>query len=254
MNEFKDKRVFIIGGSSGIGFATLEKFLYLGSRVAVMDINIQNLTSLSWNPSRHEPLFLQGNVRSKLDINNAVDHIINKWDGIDILIYSAGIYPDHLLLEMEEEEWDEVLEVNLKGGFLACQAVAKSMKEQGIKGHIITISSGSYLAAREGSGHYCASKAGLVMLTKVLALELAQFNIQVNSVAPGLVDNEKLDRGYIESFSQRIPFKRPAKPVEISSVIQMIASSSNTYMTGQVIVIDGGLSSGHMGLPPSNRN
>ena len=176
------------------------------------------------------------------------------WGGIDILVYSAGIFPDKEIIHMTENEWDNVLDINTKGAFLACQAVAKQMIAQQCGGHIITISSGSYRSGRPGSGHYCASKAGLVMLTQVLAQELAKYKIMVNSIAPGLIDNPILDENYKEEFVKRIPMERVGTGEDVASSILMITSELNTYITGQTIAVDGGMSAGQYGLKMSNKN
>src|SRR5699024_5500227 len=145
-------------------------------------------------------LLIQGDVRDKKDINYAVTQTESLFGKVDVLIYSAGIFPDHPILEMNEKDWDKVLEINLKGAFLFTQTVAKQMVDSEVAGQIITISSGSYRSARVGSAHYCSSKAGLVMLTKVLAMELARYDIKVNSIAPGLIDSPILDQTYKELF------------------------------------------------------
>lgn len=252
LSDFEGKRVLITGGASGIGLATVNHFLSKGAKVAVFDINQAGLTNLE-NQYQKYLLTIEGDVRRADEIARALGIMVEEWDGIDILVYSAGVFPDRRIIDMEEEDWDRVLDINLKGAFLTCRNVAQRMIAQSGGGHIVTISSGSYQSARIGSGHYCASKAGLVMLTKVLAFELAEHGIQVNSIAPGLVESELLDSSYVETFSKRIPFARPAKPTEVSCAIEMITSSLNTYMTGQIIPIDGGLSSGHYGLPNSNK-
>ncbi|WP_408010185.1 SDR family NAD(P)-dependent oxidoreductase [Pseudalkalibacillus sp. A8] len=255
MNNFEGKRILVTGGASGIGLATVNHFLKIGAKVASFDINRESLNKLRHKVESPEHLLvIEGDVRQKDHISKSLDLIIDKWKGIDILVYSAGIFPDCRITEMSEEDWDQVLDINLKGAFITCRKVARRMIKQGDGGHIVTISSGSYQSARIGSGHYCASKAGLVMLTKVLAIELAKNRIQVNSIAPGLVESERLDLSYIEKFCERIPFARPANPSEVSSAIEMVTSSLNTYMTGQVIAVDGGLSSGHYGLPNSNKS
>ncbi|MCL7749605.1 SDR family NAD(P)-dependent oxidoreductase [Halalkalibacter alkaliphilus] len=254
MAELKEKRILVVGGASGIGLAIVERFLASRNSVAIMDINEEALLRFStldyW---QDRVIAMKGDVRESADINDILTRMKKNWGGIDGLIYSAGIFPDRRIVEMSEEDWDNVLNINLKGAFLVCQAVARQMVEQKEGGHIVTISSGSYQSARVGSGHYCASKAGLVMLTKVLALELADHSIFVNSIAPGLVHSEKLGGEYIDTFSSRIPLGRPAQPEEIASIIELIMSPSNTYLTGQIIPVDGGLSSGHFGLPMSNK-
>lgn len=238
-----------MGGASGIGLETVKHFLSLEAKVAVLDISLKGLKAVL---ADFDLPCVEGDVRNVKDIQKIIELMNKKWKGIDIFIYSAGIYPDRLIIDMTEEEWDRVIDTNLKGAFLASREVSKVMMEQGKGGRIITISSGSYQSARIGSAHYCASKGGLVMLTKVLALVLANYNIQVNSVSPGLVESDVLDPRYIEQFSKRIPLGRPAKKSEVSSFIEMIVSSENEYLTGQILALDGGLSAGHYGLPQSN--
>lgn len=252
---FFDKRVLVIGGASGIGLATAQRYLELGAKVTIMDINVQNLdkaTQLFSNIS-DQFLCLAGDVRIKDDIDNTIKNMVESFGGVDILVYSAGIFPDRLILEMNEDEWDAVMDINAKGAFLSCQAVAKQMLIQGTGGHIVTISSGSYRSGRVGSGHYCASKGALVMMTKVLAMELAPYNIMVNSIAPGLVENSVLDDSYKKEFIKRIPMGRIGSPEDVANAIAMITSTMNTFITGQIISVDGGLSAGQYGLPFSNK-
>lgn len=254
-NDFVSKRVLVIGGASGIGLETVKRFLSLGSKVAVMDINEKSLSYIERQLKKISDQFLclAGDVRSRNDVNKVIDQVTEFLGGIDILVYSAGIFPDHQILEMSEDEWDLVMDINVKGAFLSCKSVAKQMITQGTGGHIVTISSGSYRSGRIGSGHYCASKGALVMFTKVLAMELAKYEIMVNSIAPGLVDNPILDEKYKQEFVKRIPMGRIGKSEDVSSALTMITSSENTFMTGQVVSIDGGLTAGHFGLPLSNK-
>src|SRR5699024_3097579 len=150
-------------------------------------------------------------------------------------------FPDHLIKDMSEEDWDHVQDINLKGAFLSIKYGSEIINNGG---HIITIASGSYRSARIGSSHYCASKAGLVMLTKSAALELATSNIKVNSIAPGLIEHPILDENYIREFVRKIPLNRIGTPEDIARFVSFFTSKNNTYVTGQVIPIDGGLNAG----------
>lgn len=247
-SSHKGKKVFIIGGASGIGLATAKQLLNSDAKVCIMDINEDGLNEVTLSNDCDNLICVKGNATQVNDIQNALSIMVNSFNGLDIFIYCAGIYPKQLLIDMTEDEWDEVMNVNLKGAFLSCKTISKYFIENNVSGHIITISSGSYRFARPGSGHYCASKAGLVMLTKVLAQELAKYKVFVNTVAPGLVNHPNINENYKQQFSSRIPLGRIGEPEDIASVINMITSPNNTYLTGQVISVDGGVSAGHFGL------
>lgn len=248
MGDAAGRRIMVIGGASGIGRATAVRFLDLGAKVAVMDINKELLQRLKSKFS-DQIVCLLGDVRKKKEIDAAVQQTVNALGGIDVLVYSAGIFPNRLVTEMSEAEWDEVMDINVKGAFLACQAVAKQLLQQGTGGHIITISSRSYQSGRVGSAHYGASKAALVMLTKVLAMELAPEGIMVNSIAPGLIESPLIGEEYRRQYIQRVPVGRVGQPDDIAKAIEMIVTADNTFLTGQVISVDGGLSAGQYGLP-----
>lgn len=256
VSSYEGQKVLIMGGASGIGLSTTKAYLNAGAKVAVFDLNRDYLKKFENESKQVEGLhFLcfAGDVRNKERVDEVIENIIQYWDRIDVFIYSAGILPDRLLLEMTEEEWDTVMNINAKGAFISSQAVGKRMVKQNQGGHIITISSGSYQNARVGSGHYCASKGALVMLTKVLALELAPYGIMVNSIAPGLINNPLLSEEYKAAFTQRVPLGRVGEPEDVANHILAITNSDNTFMTGQVITIDGGMTTGHYGLPLSNK-
>lgn len=240
-----------MGGASGIGRATVERFWRLGAKLAVFDINQELLHTLQAQLSE-QILCLTGDVRHKKEVEQAVKQVVNTLGGIDFFIYSAGIFPNRFIVDMSEDEWDQVMDINVKGAFLACQAVAKQLIEQGGGGHIITISSQSYQSGRVGSGHYSASKAALVMLTKVLAMELAPHGILVNSIAPGLIENPVIGERYKQAYIQRVPLGRIGRLDDVAAAIEMLASADNTFLTGQVLSVDGGLSAGSYGLPFSS--
>jgi len=251
MGDYSDKRILVMGGASGIGRATVERFLGLGAKIAVFDINKELLQAIEAKFSK-KILPLYGDVRNKSDIDLAVELMVKTFGGIDVFVYSVGIFPNRLIVDMSENEWDTVMDINVKGAFLSCQAIAKQLITQGTGGHIITISSGSYQSGRVGSGHYCASKGALAMLTKVLAIELAPYGILVNSIAPGLIENPVISEEYKQQYVQRVPMGRIGRPDDVSSAIEMIVSSNNTFITGQVISVDGGISAGAFGLPFSS--
>jgi 3-oxoacyl-[acyl-carrier protein] reductase len=177
------------------------------------------------------------------DAQRVVDEVLKNFGKIDILINNAGITRDNLLLRMSEQDWDEVIETNLKGVFNFTKAVIKHMISQR-SGKIINIASVVGLIGNPGQANYAASKAGIIGFTKALAKEVASRNIQVNVVAPGYVETEmteKLSEEQKKRLFELIPAKRIAKPEEIAYVVKFLASPEADYITGQVIVVDGGL-------------
>jgi 3-oxoacyl-[acyl-carrier protein] reductase len=186
---------------------------------------------------------LQSDVRDFASTQSVVDSVIKEFQRIDILVNNAGITRDNLLLRMTEEDWDLVIDTNLKGSFNYCRAVSRHMMSQR-EGKIINISSIVGVIGNPGQVNYSASKAGVIGLTKTLAKELASRNIQVNAVAPGFVETamtEKLTAQQRQALLNIIPMKRTAQPGEIASVVVFLASPAARYITGQVLCVDGGI-------------
>ena len=248
--------VLVTGAAKGIGFEIANRFLAGGSFVALNDRTLEMVQSALEKLSPVHDGQLIGcvaDVSDAVQVGVMVSQVIQSWGKIDILINNAGIYPSHAFLEMSEADWTRVMDVNAKGVFLVSQAVAREMIARGIEGQIINISSGSYPSARVGSAHYCASKAAAIMLTKVIAMELAPSHIRVNAVAPGLilVDDMALNPQYIESTVQQTPAGRVGTPEDIAEVVFQIAQVESDYLTGAVIAVDGGLTLGRYGIPMS---
>jgi len=187
--------------------------------------------------------YLQFSVADLGQVEQAVDGIIKESGRLDILVNNAGITRDQLLVRMKEEDWDQVLTVNLKGAFNCLKAVAKPMIKQR-SGRIINISSVVGIMGNAGQANYAASKAGLVGLTKSAARELASRNITVNAVAPGFIDTEMMApyAKYREQMEAQIPARRFAKPEEIADLVTFLLTPQASYLTGAVLPIDGGLS------------
>lgn len=168
-------------------------------------------------------------------------------------VANAGIYPNCPVLEMTVEEWDRVMETNLRGVFLTCQAAGRRMLAHGTQGKIVTISSGAYQSGRKGAAHYCASKAGVVVFTKVLAMELAPHRINVNCIAPGLVtverDASQVSDEYVRAIVDTIPWNRAGTPVDIANAALFLASPLADFITGETLSVDGGSSTGRTWLP-----
>jgi len=251
--RFQGKKVLVTGAGHGIGFAVAKAFAEEGARVAVNDINserIDRALELLGGNSCGVP----GDVADVNDARSVVSKAESAIGNLDIVVSNAGIYPSHPFLEMDVNDWDRVMAVNVRGTFLICQAAAQRMVKNKQEGVIITISSGSARFARVGSAHYCASKAAIVMLTRVMALELAPYCIRVNSVSPGIIDvpgGQPLSDTYKQAITGMVPWGRMGSPEDVANVVLLVSDPTADYMTGQVIPVDGGLSAGRYGIPTS---
>ena len=246
MGILENKVVLVTGGARGIGKAISLAFASEGAHVAFSDIELGNSADEALALIRAKgvkALALKSDVRDFAATQVVVDEVKKEFQRIDVLVNNAGITRDNLLMRMTEEDWDMVLDTNLKGTFNYCRAVAKHMISQR-DGKIINISSVVGLIGNPGQVNYSASKAGIIGITKTLAKELASRNIQVNAVAPGFVETsmtEKLTPQQRETLLTMIPMKRTAQPEEIAGVVIFLASPAARYITGQVLCVDGGL-------------
>ncbi len=189
----------------------------------------------------------QADVSKKLEVEEMIAFVVGEFQRIDILVNNAGIHKDALIHQMKEEDWDNVLAINLKGSFNCIQAVAPQMMKQ-IYGKIVNISSIAYMGNR-GTANYSASKAGVIGLTRTTALELAKYNICVNSIAPGMIESPMF-RSIPDRLSQkilaRIPLGRLGNPQDVVNGVLFLVSDESGYITGQTLVIDGGLTVGYV--------
>lgn len=255
-SEFADRCVVVTGGASGIGFAIARAFAQEGAWVVIADVQPQRIDSavqaLQGAPGR--VFGVSGDIRKADEVETIVKASLEHLRRIHILVNNAGIYPNCPVLEMPEDEWDAVLDTNLKGTFLMSQAVARHMVTHGIPGHIVSIASGASHSARRGAAHYCASKAGVVMLAKVLAQELAEHRIHVNVVSPGLIDvgsRPDVSPAYRATLLTTIPWGRMGQPDEVASAVLFLCSRRAEYITGAVVEVDGGSRAGRYFLPYS---
>jgi 3-oxoacyl-[acyl-carrier protein] reductase len=246
MAVLENKIALITGGARGIGRAIALAFASEGAHVAFSDIALGSAAQEVVDLIRAKgvkAIALQSDVRDFASTQSVVDSVIKEFQRIDILVNNAGITRDNLLLRMTEEDWDLVIDTNLKGSFNYCRAVSRHMMSQR-EGKIINISSIVGVIGNPGQVNYSASKAGVIGLTKTLAKELASRNIQVNAVAPGFVETamtEKLTPQQRQALLNIIPMKRTAQPGEIASVVVFFASPAARYITGQVLCVDGGI-------------
>ncbi len=237
----------VTGGGTGIGRGIALEFAKAGADVVVTSRKLANLEKVAEEVIAlgRRSLAVRTDISRKTDVANLVQRVMDEFGAIDILVNNAGTIVRASLLEHSEEDWDAVLDTNLKGYYLCSQAVGRRMVERK-KGNIINISSVRAITAAPGRASYCVSKAGVPMLTRVLALELAHYNIRANAIAPGWVKtnlNEVLwgDPETYKEITAKIPMGRWAELSEIASAALFLASDASSYMTGHTFVVDGGL-------------
>jgi NAD(P)-dependent dehydrogenase (short-subunit alcohol dehydrogenase family) len=253
--RLKDKVAWITGAGNGIGRATAIRFSEEGAKLVISDLDEEGLlaTKEAISTSNPDVAAVEGSVTSRDDVKRMVDTAVDTFGRLDILINNAGILRDGLttrikdgeIFFMSDEKWDTVLDVNLKGTFLCSQAAAVPMMEQKY-GRIVNTSSVGALG-NIGQANYAASKAGVIGLTKTLALEWARYNISVNCVAPGATKTRMADGipdKVMEIFLKKIPMGRIAEPEEIAAVHVFLSSDDASFVTGHVLFVDGGMSVG----------
>jgi 3-oxoacyl-[acyl-carrier protein] reductase len=243
--RFENKHVLITGGARGLGFEIARQFAKEGAILSLLDFNkdllaasVEKLSELS---SSVRGYYADISVRAEVD--RVVSEVENR-QMIDILINNAGIAFETPFLQIEEKEWRRVLDVNLTGMFFVAQSVCRLMAPRKA-GVVVNMSSKNGMDGEFGYAHYNASKAGVIMLTKTMALELAHLNIRVNAVCPGYIQtplSEEIDSPeFTENFVKRyIPLNRVGRPEEIAPLFLFLSGQESTFITGQVFVADGG--------------
>jgi 3-oxoacyl-[acyl-carrier protein] reductase len=243
--KLKDQVAVVTGAGRGIGRAIALQLAREGATLACWDIEEESAAQTAGEVEAmgRSSLSFRVDVARFNQVSSAVEEILGRFSRIDILVNNAGITRDNLLARMSEEEWNQVLDVNLKGTFNCTKAVVKQMMKQR-SGRIVNIASVVGLMGNAGQANYCASKAGIIGFTKAVAKELASRTITVNAVAPGFIETEMTkglgDRG-IEAFLQTIPLRRLGKPEDVTQLVSFLVSEEAGYVTGQVINVDGGL-------------
>lgn len=246
MELLKDKVVIITGASRGIGKAIAEKCIAEGAKVA-----FTYLSSEEKAKALEAELTANGGVAVGFKSNAAefdaaqklVDDVVEKFGTIDVLVNNAGITRDTLLMRMTEEQWDEVMNTNLKSAFNLTKAVQRPMLKAR-KGSIINMSSVVGVSGNAGQANYAASKAGMIGFTKSVAQELGSRNIRCNAIAPGFIETEmtaELDEKVVQDWRNSIPLKRGGQPEDVANTVVFLASEMSAYVTGQTINVCGGM-------------
>jgi NAD(P)-dependent dehydrogenase (short-subunit alcohol dehydrogenase family) len=243
------KGAIVTGGKRGIGRAIALAFAEAGADVVVCGRVVEGELGAVADEIRRlgrRSLAVRADISRKKDVENLVERVMDEFGAIDILVNNAAILIDAPLLEFSEDDWDTVMDTDLKGYYLCAQAVGKKMVERR-RGNIINMASLSAIKAREKAGAYCIAKAGVVMLTKALALELASYNIRVNAIAPPLVKTESTEHVWrnnpevVKQIEARIPLGRITEPGDCVGPALFLASEASRFITGQTIIVDGGL-------------
>lgn len=245
MEMFENKVVIVTGAARGIGQATAQKFAQSGADIALCDLNKEWLeeTSAIVGETRRRVESFSVDVSKGEDVQATVEAIHQAFDTIDVLVNNAGITKDGLVARMTEEDWDRVLDINLKGTFLFTKAVSKYMMKQRA-GAIVNVASIIGLIGNPGQCNYAASKAGVIALTKSVAKELAARNVRANAVAPGFIETkmtENLSEEVRQKMFEAIPLGTFGKPEDVANVIHYLASDEASYVTGEVLTVCGGM-------------
>lgn len=245
MKRFEGKVAVVTGGCRGIGKAIVERFLKEGARVFALDFRIPEAGEVFIEDAEMASRVAckQADVTSFDSVQKVCDEIVAEAGRIDFLVNNAGVTRDNLLMRMSEEEWDMVMNTNLKGVFICTKVFSRVMMSQRY-GRIVNIGSVVGSMGNAGQANYSSSKAGLIGFTKSIAKELASRNILVNCVAPGYVRTPMTDKLTDEqraAFLVGIPLKRPAEAEDIANVVTFFASEDASYVTGQLIHVDGGM-------------
>lgn len=243
--RLKDKVAIITGAANGIGFAAAKRFAEEGAKVVIADFNeaegVMRQTEL--NEEGYDVVFIQVDVSNKDSVGMMVEQVVSTFGTVDILINNAGITRDAMLTKMKQEDFQQVLDVNLTGVFNCTQAVAPFMIDQG-KGKIVSTSSVSGVYGNVGQTNYAAAKAAIIGMTKTWAKELGRKGINVNAVAPGFTETNMVatvPEKVVEAMKASIPMQRLGKPEDIANAYLFLASNESDYVNGIVLHVDGGI-------------
>ena len=242
----ENKTIFITGGSRGIGKEVALKFAENGYNIVTYYVSektdVEGLKK-EYEEKGVKSLILKADVTNSEEIENLVKKAVEEFESIDVLVNNAGITKDNLLMRMSEEEFSKVIDVNLKGTYIVTKIVSKYMMKKR-QGSIINLSSVVGVVGNAGQCNYSASKAGIIGFTKSIAKELASRNIRANAVAPGFIETDMtavLGDNLKENIYNQIPLKRMGKAKEVANLVYFLGTEESSYITGQVISVDGGM-------------
>jgi 3-oxoacyl-[acyl-carrier protein] reductase len=245
LTDLSGRTALVTGAAQGLGRCIAQSLAAAGAKVACIDINAESLAAtvdaIRAAGGTAEPLACD--VTQSERVGEVVDQVVAMWGKLDILVNNAGITRDNVLIRMKDEQWDLVLNINLRGTFLFTRAAARPMmKARG--GRIINVASVSGLMGNPGQVNYSASKAGVIGLTRTVACELASRNITVNAVAPGFIATDmtaKLGEDVLQKVQDEIPLGRLGEPQDVADAVLFLASDAASFITGHILTIDGGL-------------
>jgi NAD(P)-dependent dehydrogenase (short-subunit alcohol dehydrogenase family) len=255
--DYKGKVALVTGSSRGIGYATAKMLLDAGAKVMINGSNPERLDAALRSLSKYKGNVLahKADLKSRAEIEAMFKHLFDAWGGIDILVNNAADRPVMKVVDMTDDIWDRNMNTKLRGAYICSQIAARQMIKQGRGGKMVFVASGSWKVAREAAGAYCASNGGMVMFANCLALELGKHKINVNSVAPGLIEvgeeQTPSKAAYDRSMVNMTPWGRIGAPDDIANAILMLCSPQADFITGTVLSVDGGISTGRYGIPVS---
>ncbi|MEK9198408.1 3-oxoacyl-ACP reductase FabG [Ureibacillus sp. 179-F W5.1 NHS] len=248
--RFDNRVAFITGGSRGIGKGIAETFAEEGAKIAIIDINEEALNEVEaeFKEKGYTILTMQANVVNAEEVEAAMEQVVSQFGSLDILVNNAGIIRDNLLFKMTDSDWNQVIDVHLKGTFNASRAAQKYMVKQNY-GRIINISSTSALG-NPGQANYATVKAGIQGFTKTLAKEIGKFGITTNAVAPGFIETDMTKATaervgipfdeFVKGAASRIPVRRSGQPSDIANAVAFFADEKSSFVNGQVLYVAGG--------------
>lgn len=241
--DFSGRVALVTGGASGIGFAVATQLAELGAKIAIADVNIDGARAAADKLSNAAILAVQVDVQEPAEVVTMVDTVVDHFGKLDILVHSAGVGIEKSFLETTPEEWRRLIDIDLSGTFYCAQAAARKMVENQY-GRIVLLSSTAGLRGGTGRTAYGAAKGGVIALTKVMAVELAQHGITANALAPGAIETELVARMHSDEtrrvYRAGIPLDRYGTPEETAFTGVFLASEQAGYVTGHILGVDGG--------------
>jgi len=243
MNE---KTAVVTGGAQGIGRAIAKRLVREGFFTVIADISEKSGNEAVDEFGRKKSAFIKCDIKNENDVQELFKKVLDDHKQISAIVNNAGVIRDNVIWKMALEDFNAVIDINLKGTWLLCREAAKIMREQNF-GRIVYISSRAWLGNNRGQSNYTASKAGIVGLTRVLALELGKYNVNVNAVAPGLIDTpltQNLPPKVLNKLIELQPTKKMGKPKDIANAVAFLLSDESDFITGQIFHVDGGRSIG----------